>query len=225
MTIALDWTGSATQLVVNGKPAGKPIAGEDFYRALLRIWLGDNRCRTTSRKRCSAAYVFIGHFAVAFAAKRAAPHGVARHLFLACQLVDLALAALPAARLERVAITPGITVFTPLDFVHYPWTHSLVMAAVWAAPWAPVFVRLSGSYVGVRWSALVVLSHWFLDLLVHRPDLPLAPGSDLKVGFGLWNSVAGTLPGRVRAVRGRCRFYLGGTRAADRIGALGDCGR
>ena len=42
MTIALDWTGTATQLVIDGKPAARTIAGEDFYRALLRIWLGDN---------------------------------------------------------------------------------------------------------------------------------------------------------------------------------------
>ena len=40
MTIALDWTGSGTQVLVNGKAAGNPIGGEDFYRALLRIWLG-----------------------------------------------------------------------------------------------------------------------------------------------------------------------------------------
>ena len=41
MALTLDWTGTATQLVVQGKPAGKPIPGEDFYRALLRIWIGD----------------------------------------------------------------------------------------------------------------------------------------------------------------------------------------
>jgi Chalcone isomerase-like len=41
MRIALDWSGRATQLAVDGKPAGLPIEGEDFYRALLRIWLGD----------------------------------------------------------------------------------------------------------------------------------------------------------------------------------------
>ena len=66
--------------------------------------------------------------------------------------------------------------------------------------------------------ALVVLSHWFLDLLVHRPDLPLAPGSDLKVGFALWNSVGGTLllEGALFVVG--VRFYLAGSQASDRIG-------
>ena len=50
MTITLDWTGAATQLTVNGKPAGKPIAGEDFYRALLRIWLGDKPVQNDLKK-------------------------------------------------------------------------------------------------------------------------------------------------------------------------------
>jgi chalcone isomerase-like protein len=50
MTIALDWTGSATQLLVDGKPAGRPIEGEDFYRALLRIWLGDRPVQEDLKK-------------------------------------------------------------------------------------------------------------------------------------------------------------------------------
>jgi hypothetical protein len=41
MAIALDWSGKDTVVLVDGKPAGAPIAGEDFYRALLRIWLGE----------------------------------------------------------------------------------------------------------------------------------------------------------------------------------------
>ena len=50
MRIALDWTGSGTQVLVNGKPAGRPIAGEDFYRALLRIWLGDKPVQDDLKK-------------------------------------------------------------------------------------------------------------------------------------------------------------------------------
>jgi hypothetical protein len=50
MAITLDWTGTATQLTVNGKPAGKAIAGEDFYRALLRIWLGDKPVQNDLKK-------------------------------------------------------------------------------------------------------------------------------------------------------------------------------
>ena len=50
MAIALDWTGSETRLLVNGKPAGKAIAGEDFYRALLRIWLGEHPVQDDLKK-------------------------------------------------------------------------------------------------------------------------------------------------------------------------------
>lgn len=51
MRIALDWLPAAgTQLTVDGKAAGVPIAGEDFYRALLRIWLGDNPVQADLKK-------------------------------------------------------------------------------------------------------------------------------------------------------------------------------
>jgi hypothetical protein len=50
MAIMLDWTGAATQVVIDGKPAGKPIAGADFYRALLRIWLGDKPVQDDLKK-------------------------------------------------------------------------------------------------------------------------------------------------------------------------------
>jgi hypothetical protein len=66
-----------------------------------------------------------------------------------------------------------------------------------------------------------VLSHWFLDALVHRPDLPLAPGSDVKIGFGLWNSVAATVVLEAILFFGGVAFYLAGTRATDRTGEYG----
>ena len=50
MRIALDWTGTETQVLIQGKPAGAPIAGEDFYRALLRIWLGDKPVQDDLKK-------------------------------------------------------------------------------------------------------------------------------------------------------------------------------
>ena len=50
MTIALDWNGSATQVLVDGKAIGRPIEGEDFYRALLRIWLGDRPVQDDLKK-------------------------------------------------------------------------------------------------------------------------------------------------------------------------------
>lgn len=162
--------------------------------------------------------MFIGHFAVAFAAKRALPAASLGTLFIACELVDLIWPALLLAGLETVAIAPGITRFTPLDFQHYPWSHSLVMTSVWALAFAGLYFARRRRWLPAAVLALVVLSHWFLDLLVHRPDLPLAPGSDLKVGFALWNSVAGTLLVEGVLFVVGVRFYLTGSQAADRIG-------
>ncbi len=162
--------------------------------------------------------MFIGHFGVAFAAKRASPTTSLGTLFIACELVDLLWPVLLLAGIETVAITPGITKFTPLDFQHYPWSHSLLMGVVWSMAFAAMFFLKARRWQPAAVLALVVLSHWFLDLLVHRPDLQLAPGSDLKVGFGLWNSVGATLLVEGALFVAGVRFYLAGSQASDRIG-------
>jgi LexA-binding, inner membrane-associated putative hydrolase len=162
--------------------------------------------------------VFIGHFGVAFAAKRALPNVSLGTWFVACELVDLIWPVFLLLGIESVLITPGNTAFTPLDFVHYPWSHSLFMCAVWAlamgaAYWCSRRTVLAATLIGA-----VVLSHWFLDAIVHRPDLPLTPGSGYKIGFGLWNSVAGTLVVEVLIFAVGLGFYLGGSRPANRSG-------
>ena len=162
--------------------------------------------------------MFLGHFAVAFAAKRAAPTVSLGTWIVACQLLDLLWPLFVLLGIETVAITPGITVFSPLDFTHYPWTHSLLMAAVWSCAMGALYWRLRATYIVATLVGVVVLSHWFLDLLVHRPDLPLAPGSDVKVGFGFWNSVAGTLIIEFALFALGVGLYLGGNRARDRQG-------
>ena len=162
--------------------------------------------------------MFIGHFGVAFAAKRAAPGVSLGTLFIACEFLDVLWPLFLFAGVEAVAITPGITKFTPLDFEHYPWSHSLLMAAFWALVFGAAHFARRRRWIPAFALALVVLSHWFLDLVVHRPDLPLAPGSDLKVGFGLWNSVAGTLLVEGALFVVGVRFYLAGSQARDRTG-------
>ena len=163
--------------------------------------------------------MFVGHFAVAFAAKRVAPTVSLGTWFVACELVDLLWPLFLLLGVESVRIAPGTTAFTPLDFDHYPWTHSLVMCAVWALAMGALFWsrnRVAAIVVG-----LVVLSHWFLDLIVHRPDLPLAPGSDVKIGFGLWNSVTGTLVVELAVFGVGVWLYLAGSQPVDRIGRYG----
>ena len=165
--------------------------------------------------------MFIGHFAVAFAAKPAAPSASLGTLFFACEWVDLVWPVLLLAGLERVEIRPGVTAFTPLDFTYYPWTHSLVMCTLWAAAFGLLYLSIRKSGRAALVLAAVVLSHWFLDLVVHRPDLPVAPESGARFGLGLWNSVPGTLLVEAALFIAALLLYARRTRALDRIGRWG----
>ncbi len=165
--------------------------------------------------------MFIGHFAVAFAAKPVVPTVSLGTLFLACEWVDLVWPLFLFMGLERMEIRPGVTAFTPLDFVHYPWTHSLAMCTAWAIGLGLLYLLMRRDRRAALVVAAVVLSHWILDFIVHRPDLPLAPGSDARFGLGVWNSIPATL-----AIEGALfvialGFYLSRTRALDRIGRWG----
>jgi hypothetical protein len=163
--------------------------------------------------------MFIGHFAVAFAAKRAAPELSLGTLFLAAQLADLVWPTLVLLGVESFRIRPGITAVTPLEFVHYPWSHSFVAMVGWGFLLAIVWLAVRR---GTPMAALViigvVLSHWALDVVSHRPDMPLTVGGEARFGLGLWNSMAATL-----AVEGALfalcvALYARATRALDRIG-------
>ena len=121
--------------------------------------------------------MFIGHFAVGLAAKRAAPAVSLGVLFMACQLADLIWPSFVLTGLEQVEVEPGNTAFTPLRFVFYPYSHSLVALLGWGALAGVLYSvvrRASGRDALVV--ALVVLSHWALDALTHRPDMPLTIG-------------------------------------------------
>ena len=165
--------------------------------------------------------MFIGHFALGFAAKRAAPRLSLGATFLAAQFVDLLWPTLLLAGVEAVRIVPGFTAVTPLAFDHYPVSHSLVAALLWAivlgiawGVWSKD--RRSGAVVGV-----LVASHWFLDALVHVRDLPLVPGGDVYAGLGLWRSHAATLLLEVPIFAAGVALYLRATRARDRAGQWG----
>jgi len=165
--------------------------------------------------------MFIGHFAVAFAAKRAAPSVSLGTLFVACELVDLVWPVFVLLGIETVRIAPGSTAFTPLEFIHYPWTHSLLMCAAWSALFGFGYSLVRKNFRAAIVVAAVVLSHWFLDALVHRPDLPLVPGGAARIGLGLWNSVAATLVVEGLMFAAGVFVYLRTTRAKDRVGAIG----
>ena len=166
--------------------------------------------------------MFIGHFGVAFGAKRTVPAVSLGTLFVACQLADLVWPVLVIAGVERVGVQPGLTVVTPLDFIYYPFSHSLVAAASWALAFAALYTVLRGARTrtGILLAA-VVASHWVLDALTHRPDLPLTPrAGSTRVGLGLWDSLPGTLAVEVLLFAGGLWLYARATRAIDRTGRV-----
>lgn len=137
--------------------------------------------------------MFLGHFGVALAAKAWAPRTSLGTLFFAGQFLDLLWPTLLLLQIERVRIDAANGGVTPLVFVHYPVSHSLVAAAAWAALLAFAYAAFARNRRGALIVGLLVLSHWFLDALVHRPDLLLAPWSRTAVGLNLWASRIATL--------------------------------
>jgi len=165
--------------------------------------------------------MFLGHFGVGLGSKSLAPKTSLGTLFLAAQFVDLLWPTLLLVGLERVEIAPGITRVTPLDFVHYPITHSLLAGIGWSLAFAAVYYALRRYPRGAWVCGAAVLSHWVLDLVVHRPDLLLIPGGTTRVGLGLWNSLPATLAAELLVCGGGLWLYLRATRARDRAGSIG----
>jgi hypothetical protein len=163
--------------------------------------------------------MFLGHFGVAMVAKRAAPSASLGTLVLAAQLADGLWPIFLLLGIEQVRIVPGITRVTPLDFVSYPWSHSLVADALWAALLAVIYGLWRRNWRVAGWIAALVLSHWVLDALSHRPDVPLWPGGP-KVGAGLWNSLPLTIVAEFVLFIGGACLYLRTTRARDRLGTV-----
>lgn len=137
--------------------------------------------------------MFIGHFAPAIVAATHPKATGLGSLFVAAQLVDFGFFGLALAGIENFRITPGMTTMNPLDLYDMPFTHSLIGSAVWAIGFGLVIWLFTKNRTGAMIGAAVVLSHWFLDLLVHAPDLTLA-GSPPMLGFGLWNYPAIAMP-------------------------------
>lgn len=164
--------------------------------------------------------MFIGHFGVALAAKRIAPRTSLGTLVMAAQFVDLIWPLFLLLGVERVVIAPGATVVTPLDFLSYPLSHSLLADLGWAFLFAGIYKVVKRDSRGAVCLWFVLISHWLLDALTHQPDLPLYPGSSTYIGLGLWNSLSGTIfvEGAIFLVG--LRIYTRATHARDRIGAF-----
>ncbi|HEY6252620.1 MAG TPA: hypothetical protein VI685_21905, partial [Candidatus Angelobacter sp.] len=153
--------------------------------------------------------MFVGHYSASFAGKAADNRIPLWLLFISVQFMDVMWAIFVLLGIEKVRIVPGITASNPLDLYYMPYTHSLVGAAGWAVLAGAIcqlFPTLRGRRTGVI-VGLAVFSHWILDLIVHRPDLPLYDNS-FKKGFGLWNDRALAFILEIAVLVGGVALYL-----------------
>ncbi len=161
--------------------------------------------------------MFVGHLAVALGAKKVEPRVPLGASVAAAFGLDLLWPILLLLGLETVRVNPGDTAFTNLAFDSYPWSHSLVAVIGWSGVAGFLGRGLFGSWRAGMLLGGLVLSHWALDLITHRPDLPLWPGGPM-VGLGLWNSIPGTILVEASLLVGGLWLYLGTSSARDRTG-------
>ena len=162
--------------------------------------------------------MFIGHAALAFAAKPLVPRVSLALLLAATYWLDMVWPVFLLAGIEQVRIDPGNTAVTPLDFVHYPWSHSLAAALAWSALFG--LVCLSAGKRAAFLLAVLVFSHWVLDVITHRADMPLWPGSGTLLGFGLWNSIPATIAIECAMFALGVWIYARSAPSHDRIGTF-----
>jgi len=163
--------------------------------------------------------VFVGHLAVALGAKKVEPRVPLAATVAAAFALDLAWPILLLIGAEVVRVSPRDTAFTNLAFESYPWTHSLVMVLLWSAIVFVVAKKFFGAQRSGAVLGILVLSHWVLDWITHRPDLPLWPGGPVT-GLGLWDSIPGTVGVEAGLFVVGIWLYRSVSKARDRAGAL-----
>ena len=165
--------------------------------------------------------MFIGHFGAGLGAKSLDTKISLGTLFLAAQFIDLLWPFFLLFGLETVKIEPGNTAFTPLNFISYPYSHSFLGVLLWGILFGAIYFAFKKNIKSALLLAGLVISHWILDLITHRPDLSLIPGIDLKVGFGMWNSVLLTILIEGLIFGAGSYFYIRATKAGNKKGILG----
>jgi hypothetical protein len=164
--------------------------------------------------------MFIGHYGVALAAKKIDKKPSLGTLFLASEFIDLLWPLFLLLGIEKVKIDPGNTAITPLDFIYYPFSHSLVGVIIWTLLFGVVYFLIKKNFKTSILLGALVLSHWILDFITHRPDLQLFPWSDLRVGLGLWYSIPFTILIEGLIFIAGIFLYLKSTKAVGKKGTI-----
>ena len=137
--------------------------------------------------------MLVGHVAVSLGAKRIEPSISLGALVFASMLPDVVWCVLLLAGIEHVQIRPGMGAANYFKASDIGISHSLVMDVFWAALLAAAYFLKRRSPRGAWILFGVVVSHWILDWISHRPDMPLSPGVHRYFGLGLWTSIPATL--------------------------------
>jgi hypothetical protein len=164
--------------------------------------------------------MFVGHFAVALVAKRATPRLSLPLLFAAVQFLDILWPVFILLGIEHARIVPGLMEASPLDLYDIPYSHSLATSILWSVLFAVPLLVVRRVREGLV-LGLCVFSHFVLDFVTHRPDLPLAPGSARRFGLGLWNFRAAEVAVEALLFIAGIAVYVRGTKATKRMGTIG----
>lgn len=137
--------------------------------------------------------MLVGHVAAGLVAKRIEPRLSLGTCVLAAVGADLLWCIFMLAGIEHVQYRSGTGAANYLVATSIGWSHSLLLDLLWAALFAVAYF-LRRRYPRGAWVIFAgVVSHWLLDVLSHRPDMPLAPGMHERLGLGLWTSLPATL--------------------------------
>jgi len=163
--------------------------------------------------------MFLCHYGLAFAAKKAAPKTSLGTLVFAAQFADLLWPFLPLLGIEKVRIVPGLLRASPFEFTSYPISHSLVAQLGWGALVGLLYFAVKRNGSGALVAGALVPTHWLLDFIAHQRDMPIFPGGS-KYGLGLWNSVPWTFLVEYVLFAAGIALYIHSTRAKDATGNL-----
>ena len=162
--------------------------------------------------------MFVGHYALGLAAKQLAPRTSLGALIAAPILLDLLWPIFLLVGWEYVSITPNPNPFLRLQFDAYPISHGLVAVIGWATLFASIYLGVARYLIGAITIWFGVISHWLLDYIVHRPDLPLYAGGSRLLGLGLWNKPRTTMAIELVMLAAGIVVYWRATKAKNAIG-------